>query len=204
MVTVNSGGHLAPGASIESLDVGSVVFAAGSILDFELGTVAGVDVSDLLNVTSTNGLTINGGTLNITDAAGMTGGIYTLIDYAGTLNGSLSNLAMGTVPSGFAYSLINDTTSKAVLLEVTAPGDFNHDGIVDGGDYILWRKGLGTKYTAADFNSWRANFGKTYANGFGTSQSAVPEPPAVMMFGVAAAMMLAGYRQCVLLFPRRG
>src|SRR6185369_9718500 len=42
-VTVNSGGHIAPGASIESIDVGSVTLAAGSILDFELGTVTGVD-----------------------------------------------------------------------------------------------------------------------------------------------------------------
>ena len=42
-VTVNSGAHIAPGASIESLDVGSLTLAAGSILDFELDTVLGVD-----------------------------------------------------------------------------------------------------------------------------------------------------------------
>ena len=51
-----------------------------------------------------------------TNAAGMTGGFYTLIDYAGTLNGSFGNIAFGTVPAGFTYSLIqrhgeqNDST----------------------------------------------------------------------------------------------
>jgi autotransporter-associated beta strand protein len=190
-VTVNSGGHIAPGASIESLDVGSVTFAAGSILDFELGTILGVDTSDLLNVTTTNGFTINGGTLNLTNAAGMTGGIYTLIDYAGALNGSLGNIALGTVPAGFTYSLFNETVSKTIQLEVTAPGDFNHDGTVDGGDYVVWRKGLGTKYTGTDYDSWRANFGKTYANGAGAALSAVPEPGSlVMVFGGAVALVL--------------
>jgi autotransporter-associated beta strand protein len=201
-VIINSGGHIAPGASVESLDVGSVTLAAGSMLDFELDTLAGVDVSDLLNVTITNGLTINGGTLNIADAGGMSGGIYTLIDYAGALNGSFSNLALGTTPSGFAYSLIHDASNKAIQLEVTAPGDFNHDGAVDGGDYVVLRKGLGSKYTAADFDAWRANFGKTYANGAGAALSAVPEPSAVPMLGVGAVIMLAGYRQCVLFSPR--
>ncbi len=198
-VTVNGGGHLSPGAGgIESLDVGSLTLAAGSILDFELGTIAGVDVSDLLNVTNTSGLTINGGTLNLTNAAGMTGGIYTLIDYAGTLGGSLGNITLGTVPSGFAYSLIHDTVGKSIQLEVTAPGDFNHDGTVDGGDYSVWRKGLGTKYTLADFDSWRAHFGQTYTAGAGASLAAVPEPAAcvlIMWLGAAAMVVRArGFR----------
>ena len=40
LVTVNSGGHIAPGASIESLDVGSLTLEVGSFLDFELGAPA--------------------------------------------------------------------------------------------------------------------------------------------------------------------
>jgi hypothetical protein len=196
-VTVSSGGHVAPGASVESLDVGSVTLAAGSILDFELGTIAGVDVSDLLNVTTTNGLTINGGTLNLTNAAGMTGGFYTLIDYAGTLNGSFGNLALGAVPAGFTYSLFNDTVSKSIQLEVTAPGDFNHDGAVDGSDYVFWRKGLGTKYTAADFDSWRANFGQTYTPGAGTELSAVPEPSTWWLLGAGALLLFVSRRHGV-------
>ena len=73
--------------------------------------------------------------------------------------------------------------SKTIQLEVTAPGDFNHDGTVDGGDYVVWRKGLGTKYTPADYDSWRANFGQTYATGAGTSLSAVPEPGTLVYAG---------------------
>jgi autotransporter-associated beta strand protein len=202
-VTVNSGGHIAPGASIESLDVGSMTFASGSILDFELGTVAGTDISDLLNVTTTNGLTINGGTLNLTNAAGMTGGFYTLIDYAGTLNGSLGNISLGTVPAGFTYSLFNETVGKTIQLEVTAPGDFNHDGTVDGADYVVWRKGSGTKYTAADYDSWRAHFGQTYTPGAGAQLSAVPEPAAcVLLAVVGAALAFVSRRHRFSLSPR--
>jgi T5SS/PEP-CTERM-associated repeat protein len=43
------------------------------------------------------------------------------------------------------------------------PGDFNRDGTVDSADYVVWRKGLGTTYTANDFNTWRSNFGNTTA-----------------------------------------
>jgi probable HAF family extracellular repeat protein len=39
------------------------------------------------------------------------------------------------------------------------PGDFNADGLVDGADYVVWRKNAGGVYTQADFNTWRANFG---------------------------------------------
>ena len=114
----------------------------------------------------------------------MTGGFYTLIDYAGTLNGSLGNISLGTVPAGFTYSLFNDTISRQIRLEVTAPGDFNHDGTVDGGDYVVWRKGVGTKYTDSDYDSWRGHYGQTYTPGAGAELSAVPEPAAWVIAGV--------------------
>jgi hypothetical protein len=193
-VTVNNGGHIAPGASIESLDVGTLTLALGSVLDFELDTVLGADTSDLLNVTTNNGLTINGGTLNLTNAANMTGGIFTLIDYAGSLNGNLGNIVMGSTPAGFSYRLLNDASSKSILLEVTAPGDFNHDGFVDAGDYGTLRKGFGTKYVQADMDAWRANFGQMYPNGSGTSLAAVPEPAAWVLLSLGAAWMFVYQR----------
>ena len=176
-VTINSGGHIAPGASIESLDVGSLSLGVGSILDFELDTILGVDTSDLINVTTVGGLAIGGGTLNLANAGSMTGGIYTLIDYSGNFSGSVSNLTLGSVPAGFTYRLFNDASSQSIDLEVTAPGDFNHDGTVDAADYLVIRKGLGTTYSPTDYDTWRANFGQSYAPGEGAEVLPMPPSP---------------------------
>ena len=43
--------------------------------------------------------------------------------------------------------------------QVTSPAmdaDFNHDGVVDSADYVVWRKNNGGMYTASDFDLWRA------------------------------------------------
>jgi hypothetical protein len=204
-VLLNSGGHLEPGANnIESLWVGLMTLAAGSVLDFELSTIAGVNTSDLVNVTGASGLSINGGTLNLTDVGGMTGGIYTLIDYNGAFNGSLSNITIGATPVGFTYRLFDNPADTTIRLEVTAPGDFNHDGAVDGADYVVWRKGVGTKYTPSDYDSWRTHFGQTYTPGSGTGVSAVPEPRAWVSLLVGAVLLVVGWRWRVLLPPRWG
>ncbi len=195
-VAINSGGHIAPGMSIESLGVGSLSLAAGSILDFELDTMLGVDTSDLINVTTTNGLTINGGTLNLVNAGNMTGGFYTLIDYSGGLSGSLSNISLGSVPAGFSYRLFNDASSQSIELEVTAPGDFNHDGTVNAADYVVFRKGVGTTYSPTDYDAWRAHFGQSYTSGAGAGATlaAVPEPGTALLLVVGGAMVIASLR----------
>jgi hypothetical protein len=193
-VSVNSGGHIAPGAGIESLDVGALNLNAGSALDFEFDTVLGTGISDLLNVTLNNGLTINGGTLNLINAGTMSAGTYMLLGYAGTLNGSLSNLVLGNTPAGFNYSLVNDTTNKSINLVVAVPGDFNRGGAVDAGDYVLWRQGLGTTFVQSDYNVWRANFGRGPTLGRGTSLSPVPEPANFLVLALGAVMLEVGTR----------
>jgi T5SS/PEP-CTERM-associated repeat protein len=40
------------------------------------------------------------------------------------------------------------------------PGDFNRDGKVDAADYVVWRK---NGMSQAEFNTWRANFGRMAA-----------------------------------------
>ena len=96
--------------------------------------------------------------------------------------------------------------SSALAINAAAflPGDFNHDGTVDAGDYVVWRKGLGTKYTPTDLDSWKAHFGQTYTPGSGTELSAVPEPAALVMLLVGAVLVLPGCRWRILLSPRWG
>jgi hypothetical protein len=74
------------------------------------------------------------------------------------------------------------------------PGDYNHDGVVNAADYVVWRD---TKdqagFFAADGNGdhvvdqldyiyWRQRFGTGAASG----QSAIPEPSSLMLFLLAA------------------
>src|SRR4029078_364842 len=81
-------------------------------------------------------------------------------------------------------------------------GDFNNDGSVDAGDYVVWQRSLGqsvaTAYSgaeddgtltidSADSDVWRAHFGET-APGSGVSLSAaVPEPTTMWLLLTSAA-----------------
>jgi Concanavalin A-like lectin/glucanases superfamily len=55
------------------------------------------------------------------------------------------------------------------------PGDFNLDGVVNAGDYTVWRNGLGSSYTIGDYDVWKSHFGVS-ALSAGSGAVAVPEP----------------------------
>lgn len=61
-------------------------------------------------------------------------------------------------------------------LTLLPTGDFNYDGTVDGADYVVWRKSLGTVYTQDDYAVWRAHFGETAG---GTTLPTADSPPVV-------------------------
>jgi hypothetical protein len=84
---------------------------------------------------------------------------------------------------------------------VGVTGDFNNNGTVDAADYVLWRNGgpLQNDPTAGvqpeDYNTWRANFGRTAAGASALGASAVPEPTSVaMLLAVACAAGWFRYR----------
>jgi hypothetical protein len=69
---------------------------------------------------------------------------------------------------------------------------------VNAADYITWRKGLGTTYTQAAYDVWRAHFGETAGSGAAlpsaeSLSATVPEPnPVYFVFAacfVAAAQV---------------
>jgi hypothetical protein len=73
-------------------------------------------------------------------------------------------------------------------------GDYNHNGVVDAVDYLLWRKGVAaadgnsdTVVDQADYDLWRANFGTAAAGaGAGLSGSSVPEPTSLVLLIVGS------------------
>jgi hypothetical protein len=96
-----------------------------------------------------------------------------------SISGGYLNFVLA--PLSASYILVNDS--------LLVPGDYNHDGMVDAADYIVWRKGLGTIYTQSDYNVWLTNFGRgTVGSGSGsTAGAAVPEPTSLVLLMVAMA-----------------
>jgi hypothetical protein len=71
-----------------------------------------------------------------------------------------------------------------------SPGDFDVDGDVDGNDYLVWQRGLGTTYDAADLADWKASYGATAV----AASGAVPEPAALSLGLASAAVGLGRWR----------
>ena len=88
-------------------------------------------------------------------------------------------------PGYYMLFLINDNGVPSVAEWIHAalpgpglPGDFNADGAVDAADYVVWRTGLGTTYTVADYIDWQQHFGESSGGG---SSTAVPEPDGTVL-----------------------
>jgi hypothetical protein len=76
----------------------------------------------------------------------------------------------------------------SLLINFESIGDFNSDGKVDAGDYVIWRK-----INVGDYATWRLNFGRSViASG---AAAVVPEPAAVvLLINYVTAMSLLRLR----------
>jgi uncharacterized membrane protein len=105
----------------------------------------------------------------------------------------ISTIQFGTRAGSPAYFPYFEPMLFMGIRSVAAlAGDFNGDGAVDATDYLVWREGLGTTYTQADYDVWRAHFGQTA--GSSTSHVSVPEPNSVALSLFALAPLLLLYR----------
>ena len=95
-VNLASGGTLSPGdGGVGTITVGGLTLSAGSILSYEWDFAQN---NDRIIVTGNNGLTINGGKLNLYNTGGTTifssNGVYNLIGFTGTIAGNPTNLTI--------------------------------------------------------------------------------------------------------------
>jgi len=81
-------------------------------------------------------------------------------------------------------------------------GDYNQDGRVNGADYAVLRKGLGTTYSQVDVILWRANFGNAKDHASGVTAATVPEPAGLVLLLLTAAGMSLGRRSKGLLVSK--
>ncbi|HEX5470663.1 MAG TPA: hypothetical protein VFW73_02195 [Lacipirellulaceae bacterium] len=114
--------------------------------------------------------------------------------------------------SNFGNIAIASTFTTIVRTNFAGSGsaDYNHNGVVDAADYIIWRKTLGSAAVPSgsgadgngsgtidqgDYDLWHMQFGSTAGAGAGAnlSTSAVPEPACCMLLAIGA--MLAGAKR---------
>jgi T5SS/PEP-CTERM-associated repeat protein len=192
---VNQGGTLAPGHSAGTTTIaGSYAQQAAGALAIEIGGTAPGSTYDVVNISSIAGIS---GQLQLALLNGFVpsaSNTFTVLTAASGVFGTFANVANGerlATSDGLGSFLVNYgpgsafTANQIVLSafqEAALPGDFNLDGKVDAADYVKWRKGLGTNYTPAHYNTWRAHFGETAGSGTdGFRTTAVPEPASIVM-----------------------
>ncbi|MHB8570955.1 MAG: beta strand repeat-containing protein, partial [Metallibacterium sp.] len=118
---IDSGGILAPGGSIGTLTVaGNLTAAQGSLLDYSFGAPAASNPFSNFgtgdSVSVGGNLSLNGATLNVTDAGGMGAGLYNLFTYGGSLSETNGGIALGTTPTGSTLSIQNLSSQKQINL----------------------------------------------------------------------------------------
>lgn len=98
-------------------------------------------------------------------------------------------------PDGSLQTLYNVATDQYLTVQYMPgiPGDFDRNGIVDAGDYVVWRKGHGTAYNAMAYADWLAHFGQSSAGSGGGGT--VPEPGNMCLLLTAVAISVRGRRR---------
>lgn len=203
---VNNGGTLVPGDSIGATQtnsaptnigqthvVGDATLASGT-LQIELASLASFDK---LVVDGTAAL---GGNLAVSTLNGFTpanGNSWQIIA-AGSIAGTFGSVTPG-------YSIQQQGNNLMLFFgNPLQAGDYNGDGLVNGGDYVAWRRAMANAGTLqnetaspgvvdqADYDAWRANYGANNgaASGAAVESGAVPEPATRILVVVFAGVVL--------------
>jgi hypothetical protein len=190
-------GTFDPGLSPALTTVGSITFTPTNTLIMELGGTNRGTQYDAIVASGTLGLD---GTLAVTLIDGFNpaaGNSFDLFDWA-NLAGTFDTLQLPALSAGLMWNTSQLYTTGA--LNVALAGDYNFDSTVNAADYVVWRKGIGTESTPANYNLWRTNFGRA-ASGAGLSATgsadafAVPEPSIVALVFLELAAFCAMTRR---------
>jgi autotransporter-associated beta strand protein len=131
-----SGGNIATGAASSTLQVTSLTVSSGALSFSITDPTPTTGASGLINVTASNGLTINGGTVNLSGASFSSGTtysiVYDLFQYSGTLGGTGPGALVVSPASevnGLTYAF--GTSGGYVTLTVTGNPLFTANWITD-------------------------------------------------------------------------
>jgi autotransporter-associated beta strand protein len=150
---VNTGGIFAPGPDIaHSRITGDFTQNSGS-LELEIGGTASGSQLDSLDV---GGVARVGGKLELKTLSGSApafGQLFQVLTAAGGIVGDFDQVSLPATGTGLHFTTLRTDNALSFAVELT--GDYNRDGSVDGGDYVLWRNASGQHVppgTGADGN----------------------------------------------------
>jgi fibronectin-binding autotransporter adhesin len=194
---------ISPGFSPASVTIaGNVSLGAGARLKIELGGTNTVPAQfDQVHVGGNLSLD---GTLDVSlinNFHPASGNSFDILDWS-SLTGTFATVRLPSLAGGYVW----DTTqlyTAGVLSVGGILGDYNHNGVVDAPDYVVWRKTFGQTGSGLDADGdgngtvdsndlgvWRAQFGKPPGSGSGSGASlsvAVPEPAGLVIMAAAIA-----------------
>jgi hypothetical protein len=208
-----------PDPSVFSTSVGTLTIHGG--LSFDSLSSLNVDMTsdtayDKVAVDGAVSLGNAGLNFNLGSFSPSGNGNITLIDNqgAGSISGVFGALngTAGTLAEGAAVTLGTATyhityqggtgNNDVMLIGAPAgvPGDYNNNGIVDAGDYVLWRKGgpLANEVdnpgvvNAQDYTEWRARFGNPNpGSGSSLGVASVPEPATIVLVALISPFFVS-------------
>jgi T5SS/PEP-CTERM-associated repeat protein len=189
-----------------ALTTGSLLLAdiAGSSIDSEYGEIEVVGNVQL------------GGSIRAVLSEGFTpeaGDSFKIITALGGVSGELTLDGMPDLPNRLLWDLEVGANQVALNVVQAPPGDYNTDGVVDAGDYIVWRRAVGQSGSglaadgnsdgvvdSADYDHWRANFGSVVGGApsspIGVATS-VPEPCTAALLILGAFVVIGRRRRQV-------
>jgi T5SS/PEP-CTERM-associated repeat protein len=206
-------GLVSPGTSIGALHLNSTyIQTALGKLQIELGgTVPGNSYDQLL---VSGSISLNG-TLQVDKVNSFepsAGDAFDILD-GGGISGTFSTIQLPLLTSGLVWDTSQLYTSGMLRVIGNLPGDYNQNGAIDAGDYVLWRNNLGSPVSLPnddtagvgqdDYNRWRGHFGQS-AGGSGamagslTSTAAgVPEPNSLDLVVLTIAHLILARRNWI-------
>jgi T5SS/PEP-CTERM-associated repeat protein/autotransporter-associated beta strand protein len=175
-------------------------------LSIDLGSSSAAAHSKLI---TTGNLSL--GQLTITLAKGFapSPGSYDILDW-GVLASPIPSVNLPPLPMFLSWNTSQLQTAGTLVVLSTLPGDYNGNGVVDAGDYTIWRDTLGSmtdlrangndtgasvgKIDQADYVFWQSHYGNHFGSGSGASAT-VPEPATLLMLVVGIVTIWARRRQ---------
>lgn len=125
------------------------------------------------------------------------------ISVDGNTNNDYGDMSGYTRVSQFISWIQGITGLSLTQASPNLPGDYNSDELVDGADYVIWRRSLGqvgigleadgnhdNVITDEDYDIWRSYYGGTSAGSGALASHAIPEPAGAVAFLTAATAFL--------------